>query len=129
MHRIGWKAFQDLCMAIASEVLGRPVQTFLPSNDGGRDGAFIGTWKGASDRAEDKSTIQCKHSGRADASLTLSQLKAELPKDVALVVPQERNNDLAGYGMDARHDLAAPKPTAVAPLLGGRLAVPTPRRD
>jgi hypothetical protein len=115
-------------MAIASEVLGRPVQIFLPSNDGRRDGAFIGTWKGASDRAEDKS-IQCKHSGRADASLTLSQLKPELPKYVALVVPQERNNDLAGHGMDARQDLAAPKPTAVATLLGDRLVVPTPRRD
>jgi hypothetical protein len=32
LHRIGWKAFQDLCLAIAAAVLNRPVQTFRPSN-------------------------------------------------------------------------------------------------
>ena len=42
--KLGWKAFQDLATAVAAEILKRPVQTFLGSNDGGRDGAFLGTW-------------------------------------------------------------------------------------
>jgi hypothetical protein len=46
LTRLGWKAFQDLACAVTAEVLKRPVQTFLGSNDCGRDGAFLGTWKG-----------------------------------------------------------------------------------
>lgn len=42
LHTVGWKAFQDLCLAVAQECLRRPVQRFLPSHDGGRDGAFVG---------------------------------------------------------------------------------------
>ncbi len=53
LHRIGWKAFQDPCAAIAADILGRPVQTFLPSDDSGRDSAFVGTWEGAEDRLQD----------------------------------------------------------------------------
>jgi hypothetical protein len=44
LHKLGWKAFQDLCAAVAEECLQRPVQTFLPTNDAGSDGAFVGTW-------------------------------------------------------------------------------------
>jgi hypothetical protein len=80
LHTLGWKAFQDLCAAVASEVLGRPVQVFLPSKDGGRDGAFVGTWQGAPDVASTKSTIQCKFTSKGDATLTLSALKTELKK-------------------------------------------------
>ncbi len=79
LSKLGWKAFQDLAAAIAAEVLKRPVQTFLGSNDGGRDAAFIGRWDGA-DNASGKSTIQCKFLGKPGANLTLSVLKAELPK-------------------------------------------------
>jgi hypothetical protein len=82
---LGWKAFQDLCAAIASEVLNRPVQVFLPSMDGGRDGAFIGTWDGAPDDPAEKSTIQCKFTGKVDANLTLAQLQSELAKVPRLV--------------------------------------------
>lgn len=46
LTRLGWKAFQDLATAVAAEILKRPVQTFLGSKDGGRDGAFLGTWAG-----------------------------------------------------------------------------------
>ncbi|MFZ0060427.1 MAG: hypothetical protein WAL47_00155, partial [Pyrinomonadaceae bacterium] len=45
LQSLGWKAFQDLCATVTSEVLGQAVQVFLSSNDGGRDGAFQGTWK------------------------------------------------------------------------------------
>lgn len=84
LHTLGWKAFQDLCAAIASEILGRPVQTFLPSKDGGRDAAFLGTWENAEDAPKNKSTIQCKFVGKADAKLSLANLISELPKAEAL---------------------------------------------
>jgi hypothetical protein len=79
LSQLGWKAFQDLAAAVAAEVLKRPVQTFLGSNDGGRDAAFIGNWGGPEGTAG-KSTIQCKFLGKPGANLALSDLKAELPK-------------------------------------------------
>lgn len=44
LHLLGWHSFQQLCMAVASTVLGQTVETFLEGNDGGRDGGFKGTW-------------------------------------------------------------------------------------
>ena len=79
LSQLGWKAFQDLAAAVAAEVLKRPVQSFLGSNDGGRDGAFIGAWEGDGPSAG-KSTIQCKFLGKPGANLTLADLKDELPK-------------------------------------------------
>lgn len=79
LSQLGWKAFQDVAAAIAAEVLKRPVQTFLGSNDGGRDAAFIGRWAGPGDTVE-KSTIQCKFLGKPGANLSLANLKSELPK-------------------------------------------------
>lgn len=79
LTKLGWKAFQDLATAVASEILKRPVQTFLGSNDGGRDGAFVGTWLAANGEPV-KSTLQCKFIGKPGANLTLSNLKNELPK-------------------------------------------------
>ena len=46
LHQLGWKAFQDLCVSVAEESLRRLVQNFLPGNDSGRDGAFVGCWDG-----------------------------------------------------------------------------------
>lgn len=79
LTKLGWKAFQDLATAVAAEILKRPVQTFLGSNDGGRDGTFLGTWTG-DDGQPVKSTIQCKFMGKLGANLTLANLKSELPK-------------------------------------------------
>lgn len=79
LSQLGWKAFQDLAAAVTAEVLKRPVQTFLGSNDGGRDAAFLGRWEGP-EGASAKSTIQCKFLGRPGANLALSDLKNELPK-------------------------------------------------
>ena len=76
LHRLGWKAFQDLCIAIVEEQTGRPVQTFLPSSDAGRDGAFVGRWGDHTGN----STIQCKFTSKNDKNLTLSMLGDELPK-------------------------------------------------
>ncbi len=84
LHTLGWKAFQDLAVAVASEVLKRPVQTFLSSKDGGRDGAFWGTWPGAPDVPDAKSTIQCKFIGKANSTLKLADISAELSKIASL---------------------------------------------
>lgn len=80
LHTLGWKAFQDLAVAVASEVLDRPVQVFLPSKDGGRDGAFLGTWPGADGVPDAKSTIQCKFVGKAHATIKLADVSIELGK-------------------------------------------------
>jgi hypothetical protein len=84
LHTLGWKAFQDLAVAVASEVLERPVQLFLPAKDGGRDGAFIGTWSGAPDEPNAKSTIQCKFTSKANSTLNLSDVAGELRKIASL---------------------------------------------
>jgi hypothetical protein len=83
VHRLGWKAFQDLCVAIVEERTNRAVQTFLPTNDAGRDGAFVGRWDGAGSKGN--STIQCKFTSNPAQNLTLSMLKEELPKAKRLV--------------------------------------------
>ena len=48
LHFLGWKSFQALAVAIAEErlIMRRPVHTFLPRRDAGRDGAFVGRWGG-----------------------------------------------------------------------------------
>lgn len=78
LHRLGWQSFQDLCVAVAEECLKRPVQTFLPTNDAGRDGAFTGKWTDGADAGE--STIQCKFTSDPNLKLTVSLLNDELPK-------------------------------------------------
>jgi hypothetical protein len=83
LHLLGWKAFQDLCVGVAEECLRRPVQTFLPNNDAGRDGAFVGRWDGA-DLVAGESTIQCKFTSQPSAKLSLSMLADELEKARAL---------------------------------------------
>jgi hypothetical protein len=83
LHSLGWKSFQDLAIAIAEECLRRPVQSFLPGSDAGRDGAFIGKWEG-DDPAAGESTIQCKFTSKQSQNLTLSLLGDELEKARAL---------------------------------------------
>ncbi len=81
LHSLGWKAFQDLCATIISEVLGQTVQVFLPSRDGGRDGAFHGLWNPEEGTGLKGSfTVQCKFTSKRDKSLSLTQLADELDK-------------------------------------------------
>jgi len=84
LHLLGWKAFQDLCVSVAEECLRRPVQNFLPGNDAGRDGAFVGRWDGE-DPAAGESTIQCKFTSKPDVNLTLTMLRDEIEKAKGLV--------------------------------------------
>jgi hypothetical protein len=84
LQTLGWKSFQDLCATIIGEVLGQTVQVFLPSHDGGRDGAFNGQWKAGDNAAMEGSfTVQCKFSSK-DTSLTVSDLQDELLKAARL---------------------------------------------
>lgn len=83
LSQLGWKAFQDLAAAVVAEILKRPVQTFLGTNDGGRDAAFMGSWEGPEGTTL-KSTIQCKFSEKPGSNLVLSDLTDELPKAAKL---------------------------------------------
>ena len=86
LHTLGWKAFQDLCLHILQEELGQTVQVFPPGNDGGRDGAFRGTWTPDGQSAISGSfAVQCKHSSRTSHSITSSSLGDELAKAKELV--------------------------------------------
>jgi energy-coupling factor transporter ATP-binding protein EcfA2 len=81
LHSLGWKAFQNLCVTIAGEVWGQVVQSFFDSRDGGRDGAFHGTWKPiAGESFKGAFTAQCKFTAKADKTLQPSDLKDELAK-------------------------------------------------
>lgn len=86
LHRLGWHSFQQLCLTIAREVLGQTVQSFLDSNDAGRDGAFAGSWKPASgERLSGQFVIQCKFSSKANYNLAKSDITDEIPKVSKLV--------------------------------------------
>lgn len=86
LHRLGWSSFQQLCLTISREVLGQTVQSFLDSNDAGRDGAFAGTWESRpSESLSGRFVIQCKFSSKAGASLTKSAMADEFPKVRKLV--------------------------------------------
>lgn len=86
LHRLGWNSFQQLCLTIAREVLGQTVQSFLDSNDAGRDGAFAGSWTPATgETLSGKFVIQCKYSSKASQLLTRSAMADEIPKVRKLV--------------------------------------------
>jgi len=80
LHTLGWKAFQELCITITSEILGQTVQNYLTSKDGGRDGAFSGKWNLEKGGVEGSFTIQCKYSSNKDNKLKISALTDELNK-------------------------------------------------
>ncbi|UGY07437.1 hypothetical protein [Bradyrhizobium quebecense] len=85
LHSLGWKAFQQLCVSVAAEVWGQTVQGFFESHDGGRDGAFYGSW--TSNNGETFTgnfTAQCKFSQKPGRNLALSSLKDELEKAARL---------------------------------------------
>ncbi len=81
LHSLGWKAFQNLCVTITGEVWGQIVQSFFDSHDGGRDGAFHGTWMPKTGESfHGTFTAQCKFTAKVDKCLLLTDLKDELAK-------------------------------------------------
>ena len=102
LHSLGWKSFQDLCASIAAEVLGQTVQVFLPAKDGGRDGAFRGTWKATENvQMTGSFVVQCKFTGKADALLALSDIDDEVGKAEKLAADGLCNNYIlmTNYGI------------------------------
>jgi energy-coupling factor transporter ATP-binding protein EcfA2 len=86
LHNLGWNSFQDLCVTVTREVLGQTVQSFLPSRDGGRDGAFSGTWKRqGSEDLKGRVVIQCKFTGKSDYVIKAADLTDEVEKVKRLV--------------------------------------------
>ncbi len=78
LHSLGWKAFQDLCATITSEIWGQTIQNFFSGKDGGRDGAFHGVWKPkAGEVFEGAFTTQCKFTAKRDKHLRLADLKKD----------------------------------------------------
>jgi Restriction endonuclease len=86
LHNLGWSSFQQLCLTITREILGQTVESFLDSADGGRDGAFTGTWKpvGLED-LEGAFVVQCKHTSRANYTLKKTDLKDEVKRQRGLL--------------------------------------------
>jgi hypothetical protein len=86
LHNLGWSSFQQLCLTITREVLGQTVESFLDSNDGGRDGAFAGQWHPTAHEAlTGRFVIQCKFTARPNRALRPSDLTDELIKVKRLV--------------------------------------------
>lgn len=86
LHTLGWHSFQQLCLSVLREVLGQTVEAFLDVNDGGRDGAFAGTWSPQhGEMLSGKFVVQCKFTGRPGYSLRPSDLADEFDKVQRLV--------------------------------------------
>lgn len=85
LHTLGWKAFQNLCVTVMSEVLGHTFQAFIPTKDGGRDGAFHGRWTVSKGQGVHGSfVVQCKYSNQPAAKLRLSDFIDETRKALNL---------------------------------------------
>lgn len=95
LHKLGWRAFQDLSAVILQTILGATFKTFADSNDGGRDGAFYGNWTttfgteagaGAAGVAASAhaTVVQCKFSASGRATLVPGVLVEELEKAASL---------------------------------------------
>src|SRR5882762_10494026 len=86
LHNLGWNSFQQLCLTVVREILGQTVESFLDSSDGGRDGAFTGTWKRSGKQDIDgRFVIQCKFTSRGNYVLRSSDLRDEVKKVKRLV--------------------------------------------
>ena len=107
LHRLGWKAFQQLCGTILRESMGQTFQVFSDVNDAGRDGAFQGVWrprKGEIMRG--RFTVQCKHSARGERALTRADIAEELSKARSLGVAGLAENYLLLTNMSVSGALA-----------------------
>ena len=83
LHRLGWSAFEDLCMQVLRVVLGETCTRFRRGPDAGRDGWFKGH---ATDKLVKENgltgefIVQCKHTSQVHNPLSITNLKDELAK-------------------------------------------------
>ena len=81
LHSLGWHSFQQLCLTVTREILGQTVESFLDSNDAGRDGAFAGIWTPCgSETISGHFVIQCKFTNKKHQNLHASDLSDEVEK-------------------------------------------------
>jgi len=81
LHNLGWNSFQQLCLTITREVLGQTIESFLDSNDGGRDGAFAGQWNPTGhEDLSGRFVIQCKFTSKINYNLRPADLSDEVAK-------------------------------------------------
>lgn len=86
LHRLGWNSFQQLCQTICRQILGQTVESFLDSNDAGKDGAFAGTWSPATGEVyAGRFVIQCKFTADIGHNLNPSDIRDEFEKVRKLV--------------------------------------------
>jgi len=86
LHNLGWNDFQRLCLTITRQILGQTVESFLDSHDGGRDGAFTGTWSATGGESlSGPFVIQCKFTSKINSVLRMSDLSDEVEKAKKLV--------------------------------------------
>lgn len=86
LHRLGWHSFQKLCLTILREIMDQTVESYLDSNDGGRDGGFVGTWKEEGSEAVNRRfVVQCKFTGKTNENLSVAKLSDEIGKARRLV--------------------------------------------
>ena len=87
LHTLGWNDFQRLCLSITREILGQRVESFLDSHDGGRDGAFTGTWKQTGfENLSGNFVIQCKHTSKLNSTIKPADLSEEAENARKLVL-------------------------------------------
>ncbi len=102
LHSLGWKEFQKLCITVVGEVWGQVVQSYFDSCDGGRDGAFHGTWKSQSGEVfQGTFTVQCKFTSKADKVLATSDLSDEIAKVKRLASRGLADNSISSSRMPA----------------------------
>ncbi|MCU0121018.1 hypothetical protein N8H74_22370 [Pseudomonas sp. B2M1-30] len=93
LHSLGWKAFQQLCSTILGDIWGQTFQIFSDTNDGGRDGAFSGSWQNKSGENYSGSfAVQCKFTSNSATILKISNLTDELDKAQRLAAKNLANN-------------------------------------
>lgn len=83
LHRLGWAAFEDLCIQVMRVVLGETCTRFRPGADGGRDGWFSGTSTGMlveQNQLTGDFVIQCKHTSSSTGTLSVAQMAGEIRK-------------------------------------------------
>ncbi len=83
LHRLGWTAFEDVCMQIMRVVLGETCSRFRPGPDGGRDGWFLGEAARSlanQQKLDGAFVIQCKHTSLPHAPLDVADMKKEIAK-------------------------------------------------
>lgn len=81
LHRLGWSAFEDLCMQVMRVVLGETCTRFRPGPDGGRDGWFQGQAAGllsAHNQLAGNFVVQCKHTSTQHSALDKTDLRKEM---------------------------------------------------